>query len=87
MVVLLAIASFVGRFMLMRTILLVMQAGPMALLCYFASYYTLRGGSSSTGAPCGAFAVYSSSGFSSTVWLYGAALSFKLDRLNLFSYI
>ena len=52
-----------------------------------STHYTIRGGASNNGAYCGAFFVLASPSAGYAYWGHGAALSFKLDRLNLFSYI
>lgn len=77
MVVLLTMVSLVERSVLMYTIVLVLPAGPLVLL-YHTSYYSRRGGDSSSGYNCGAFYVIDSVGAYSAGWSLGAALSFGL---------
>jgi len=75
-VVVLALAPLVERFLFLRTMVLVIPTGSLALL-YCASYYAFRGGLSDAGAYCGAFCVSARYSFSYAYWYYGAALSFK----------
>ena len=49
------------------------------VLLQITSYYALRGGRSSNGAPCGAFFVDGGTTFSIPYWGHGAALSFRLS--------
>ena len=79
MVVLLDLVSLVVRFLLLLTVVSLGPTGTMALLYYFSSYYTLRGGYSGHGIYCGVFFVRVNYTASGTVWIGGAALSFKLS--------
>ena len=50
--------------------------------------YIARGGNSGSSAICGTFCINATAAVSSNPnWTRGASLSFKSDRLNLFSYI
>ena len=52
-----------------------------------STHYALRGSNSPSGVTCGAFCSRSNDNYGDRYWHFGAVLSFKLDRLNLFSYI
>ena len=81
------VVPFVGLSVLMFTLLMVILAGILVLLGLESTHYNHRGGASLSGINCGVFFIAADPTASSASWGYGAALSFKLDRLNLFSYI
>lgn len=78
---------FVVHSMFLVVLPSLMLLGTMVLLGLGSTHYNHRGGASLSGINCGVFFIAVDPTASSTSWGYGAALSFKLDRLNLFSYI
>lgn len=55
-----------------------MLVGPVVLLYYMTSYYSLRGGNSNEGLTCGIWMTFLRTGTSDIRWYIGAALSFKI---------
>jgi hypothetical protein len=76
MVVFLAMASIVVRFLFLLPLVLVIPAGSMVLLYHLklSTHYAQRGGRSTDSAGCGVFFVAGGSAFSHINWFFGAAL-------------